>query len=264
MNRVAIELVKLELSERLRNKWVLLTSLVFAVLSVCLAFYVDRNDMDGSVLAPSLVTLNSLLIPLVALVLGYDSIIGEKERQTMGMLLTLPISRTQFVLAKFVARFLSLTIALLLGFLLSMLFASSKYYLVFVQLLVPSILMGASFLSISLLVSTLSKSVSQAASLIVFLWFGLVLFYDLGLIGLMVSSAGHIPVFLISLLVLCNPAGLYRLTMLVSFSGSEIYESFGLDYELPGPLFISLLSFVLIICPLLLSIFYFNRAGSIK
>ena len=48
----------------------------------------------------SLICLASLLVPLVALVLSHDAIVGERERNTLGLLLSLPVGRFEVVGAK--------------------------------------------------------------------------------------------------------------------------------------------------------------------
>ena len=112
MGRVGRALVWHELLERTRDRWVLVISLLFALLATGVGLYGRSAEADVAKLTgPSLVTLASLLVPLVALVLSHDAIVGERERNTLGLLLSLPVGRFEVVAAKLVGRSLALAIA---------------------------------------------------------------------------------------------------------------------------------------------------------
>jgi Cu-processing system permease protein len=49
----------------------------------------------------SLASLAVFLIPLIALMLAYDSIVGEDEQGTLLLLMTYPLSRTGLLAGKF-------------------------------------------------------------------------------------------------------------------------------------------------------------------
>ena len=55
-------------------------------------------------------------MPLIALLLGFDAIVGETERGTMMLLLTYPLSRKQLVLGKFLGHAAILAFATVLGY----------------------------------------------------------------------------------------------------------------------------------------------------
>ena len=94
MGRVAAALVLYELQERARDRWVVVVTGLFALLAVGIAAYGSAaEDTAAVVTAPSLVTLAAFLVPLVALILGHDAIVGERERHTLGLLLSLPVHR---------------------------------------------------------------------------------------------------------------------------------------------------------------------------
>jgi Cu-processing system permease protein len=116
MGRVFRALVLHELLERTRDRWVLVISVLFALLATGVGLYGRSAEADAAALTgPSLVTLTGLLVPLVALVLGHDAIVGERERNTLGLLLSLPVSRPGVVLAKYLGRLIALCGAIALG-----------------------------------------------------------------------------------------------------------------------------------------------------
>ena len=91
-----------EVRDSLRNRWVLAAALLLAALALSLGFL--GSSPTGSVkvdpLTVTVVSLSSLsifLIPLIAMLLSYDALIGEIERGTMALLLSYPISRNQIL-----------------------------------------------------------------------------------------------------------------------------------------------------------------------
>jgi Cu-processing system permease protein len=236
MGRVGRALVLHELIERTRDRWVLVISVLFALLASAVGLYGRGADADVAKLTgPSLVTLASLLVPLVALVLSHDAIVGERERNTLGLLLSLPVGRFEVVFAKLVGRGLALAAAVLLGLGAAMLVSDPAGAQALLDLAGPTLLLGLAFLSIGLLISTVTRRQVTAASIVVVVWFGLVFFYDLGVLGLLIVTDGGLPQDAVSALVVGNPAGLYRVQMMEVFAGPEVLKDLGLATGLPGP-----------------------------
>lgn len=240
MNRVGRALALHELVERLRDRWVVVVTVLFAALASAVSAYGSQLGEAGdgaasTLTGPSLVTLASLFVPLVALVLSHDAIVGERERNTLGLLLSLPVSRTQVVFAKLLGRGSALAIAVGLGMGCAMLIAAPGERAVLLALAFPTLLLGLAFLSIGVLLSSLTARQSVAASMVVVVWFGMVFFYDLGLLGVLVVSDGAVSQQTIAALVVANPAGLYRTTMMEVFAGAGALNNLGLTATLPGP-----------------------------
>lgn len=265
MNRVARALALHELVERLRDRWVAIVTVLFAALASAVSAYglQASAQTDGGAAAtltgPSLVTLASLFVPLVALVLSHDAIVGERERNTLGLLLSLPVSRGQVVLAKLVGRGAALAIAVGLGMGCATLIAAPGERAVLLSLAGPTLLLGLSFLSIGLLLSTLTIRQTIAASMVVVVWFSLVFFYDLGLLALMVATDGAVPQPVMAGLVVANPAGLYRVAMVEQLAGVNALADLGLTVSLPGSAARGLLWAAWIGGPTLLSAWILSR-----
>jgi Cu-processing system permease protein len=235
MNRVGRALVVHEYLERIRDRWVVVVSVLFALLASGVSLYGRSAEIDAAKLTgPSLVTLASLVVPLVALILSHDAIVGERERNTLGLLLSLPVSRVEVLLAKFLGRAGALASAVLLGLGGAMIVSEPPAAQALMKLMGPTLLLGLAFLSIGMLISVLTSRQVTAASIVVVVWFGLVFFYDLGLLGLLVLSDGAISQETIAHLVLSNPAGLYRVEMMTSFAGPEVLRDLGMSVSLPG------------------------------
>ena len=110
-----------ELSDGLRNRWLLAISLLFAMLAAGIAWLgAAASGQVGFTSIPatiaSLSSLATFLMPLIALLLAYDAIVGEEEGGTLLLLLTYPLSRAQILLGKFIGHGLILGLATLIGF----------------------------------------------------------------------------------------------------------------------------------------------------
>jgi Cu-processing system permease protein len=236
VTRVGRALCLHELRERTRDRWVLVISALFALLASAVGLYGRSAEGNAAALTgPSLVTLASLFVPLVALALGYDAIVGERERNTLGLLLSLPVSRAEVVLAKFLGRGLALTLAVLGGLGAAMLAAAEGEARTLGTLIAPTLLLGLAFVSIGMLVSAVAPRQSVATSFVVVIWFLLVFFYDLGLLGLLVATDGDVSQEVIAGLVVANPAGLYRVVLVGALAGTDALADLGLVTALPGP-----------------------------
>ena len=74
-----------EFHDRMRNRWVLAVALVFTVFSLVIAYFggaqqgtVGFRSIEFTI--ASLVSLVIYLIPLIALLLGFDAIVGVRSR----------------------------------------------------------------------------------------------------------------------------------------------------------------------------------------
>src|SRR5579863_10552751 len=78
-----------ELRDGMRNRWVVATTALLAALALTLAFLgaAPTGAVRVSGLAVTIVSLSSLsifLVPLIALLLSYDAIVGEVDRGAMA------------------------------------------------------------------------------------------------------------------------------------------------------------------------------------
>ena len=154
-----------EIQEGLRNRWVLATTLLLAALALTLTFLgsaptgnVGVRALD--VLIVSLSSLTIFLLPLIALLISHDAIVGEMERGTMLLLLSYPVGRWQVVFGKFVGHLTILAFATILGYgaaalALSAMGAeiSAESWIAFAAMVGSSVMLGAVFIAIGYLVS---------------------------------------------------------------------------------------------------------------
>ncbi|TDX29471.1 Cu-processing system permease protein [Modicisalibacter xianhensis] len=239
-----------ELSDGLRNRWIVAIGLLFAVLAVGIAWLgAAASGQVGFTSIPatiaSLTSLATILIPLIALLLAYDAIVGEDEGGTLMLLLTYPLGRGQLLLGKFVGHGLILALATLLGFGAAALaiavlvdgVALDLLFRAFRRFMLSSALLGWVFLALAYVLSSRASEKSRAAGLALGVWFGFVLVFDLVLLALLVLGDGRLSPELLPWLLLFNPADIYRLINLSGFEasgGASGVMALGSELPLPG------------------------------
>ena len=218
--RQVMTLAAKEFRDRLRNRWVLAVAVVFAVFSLVIAY--AGGAQQGSVglrslefTITSLVSLVIYLVPLIALLLGFDAIVGERERGSLDLLLAYPVTRSELLLGKYVGLAMALALAMLaglatVGVVLVMQFGNRAlfHYAGFVT---SALLMGLAFLSLAVLVSVIARDRTRASGAAIILWFLFVLVFDLVLLGVLVATAGHYGGDVFPWLLLLNPTDVFRI-----------------------------------------------------
>ncbi len=212
-----------ELRDGLRNRWIAALILTLAGLALVLALLgaAPGGGAKASALSVIIVSLTSLsvyLLPLIALMLSYDAIVGEAERGTLLLLLSYPVTRWQIVLGKFAGHLAILAMAILLGYggvglVIGLLGgADSVGWSALAALCVSSILIGGVFIAFGYCISVAVAERRKAAGLALVLWLFLVVLYDLGLLGtLVLDSEQTISPDLFTALLLANPIDSFRL-----------------------------------------------------
>jgi ABC-2 type transport system permease protein len=110
----------------------------------------------------------SIFVPLVALGIAFRSIAGERDSGSLKILLSLPNSRLDVVLGKFLGRTAVVSVAVVVGF-VSMLIAVSLTFEgdiqadVLLTFMLAALLLGIVFVSIAVSVSAFAESTFSAA-----------------------------------------------------------------------------------------------------
>jgi len=229
-----------EFRDRIRNLWVLSVALIFSLFALAIAYFgtaqqgtVGFRGIDVTI--ASLVSLVIYLVPLIALILGYDAVVGERERGSMELLLSMPITRSEILLGKYLGLSGALAVSTLAGFgagllpMASQLSTADVYH--YAGFVLSAILMGMAFLSLSLLVSVLSTDRMRASGIAIALWFFFVLIFDLVLTGALVVSDGNLGSGVFGALLMLNPADIFRLLNI--FSSEQVQSMYGLATVMP-------------------------------
>jgi ABC-2 type transport system permease protein len=135
----------------------------------------------------SFIDLVGLVVPVIAIALGFDAVNAEFNQRTLSRVLAQPIYRDALLLGKFLARLLALAIALLslwllvlgVGFLRLGLSPSGEELIRMLGFLVATIAYGGVWLAIAFLFSILFRAPATAALASLGLWLVLAFFWSL-------------------------------------------------------------------------------------
>lgn len=233
--RAAFVIAGQEVRVGLRNRWIVATTLLLAALALSLTLVgsAPTGTVGADPLAVIVVSLASLtifLVPLIALLLAFDAVVGEQERGTLILLLAYPVARWEVVVGKFLGHTAILAVATVLGYgcalgaLLLRGDLQAAGWPAFAGMVASSVLLGAAFLALGGLASVLVRERATAAGIAVAVWLVFVLLYDTALLGILVADQGRLigPALLDALLLL-NPADAYRLLNLTGSEAVSVY-----------------------------------------
>lgn len=232
-----------EFWDRIRNRWVLAVAAVFAVFALAIAYLgtaqqgaIGFRGIDVTI--ASLVSLVIYLVPLIALILGYDAIVGERDKGSLELLLSMPITRLELILGKFCGLALALAFSTLAGFGLAGVILSHQIGLTalyqYAGFLLSALLLGWAFLSMAVMVSVMARDRIRASGMAIALWFFYVLVYDLLLLGLLVATDGRFKVDVLAILLMLNPADIFRILNI--FGLEDVRRLYGLATVFPDAL----------------------------
>ena len=226
-----------EIQESLRNRWVLSITLLLAALALTLTFLgsAPTGSVGVRALDVVIVSLSSLtifLVPLIALLISHDAIVGEMERGTMLLLLSYPVGRWQVLLGKFVGHLAILAFAIVLGYGSAALALAAtgatinaESWAAFGNMIGSSILLGASFIAVGYLISSLVRVRATAAGIAIGIWLLFVIIYDMALLGLLVVDQGRfVSAALLNAFLLFNPTDVYRMFNLAGSANVSVFS----------------------------------------
>jgi Cu-processing system permease protein len=263
-----------EIQDGLRNRWVLATTILLAALALTLTFLgsVPTGSVGVRALDVVIVSLSSLtifLVPLIALLISHDAIVGEMERGTMLLLLSYPVARWQVLLGKFVGHIAILGFATLIGYgaaagalAITGVGIDVESWVAFAAMVGSSVLLGAVFVAIGYVISTLVRDRGTAGGIAIGIWLLFVLIYDMALLGLLVVDQGrNVSGDTLNTLLLLNPTDVYRLINLTGFANVSSFSGMaGIANSAtlsPSTLLAVLLAWACL--PLVLATFAFSR-----
>jgi len=228
-----------------RNLWLVVAVGLMALFAVVLTtsgtgggLGVDRL----TVAVASLTTLSVYLVPLIALLISFDAVAGERERGTLALTLAYPVPRASFLLGKFVAHMATLAVALVVGLGLAggLSYAlgsvSEASLLSLARLYATALLLGATFVALGYVISTIVRQPAAAAGLAIAAWLVGIVLYDIALLGALVADdGGTFTSAMFPWLMVANPADAFRLVNLAGIDNVVLGAGVGsLKGMLPG------------------------------
>ncbi|GHD52625.1 nitrous oxide metabolic protein [Thalassobaculum fulvum] len=262
-----------EIRAGLRNRWAAATTLILAALALSLVLLgsAPTGTVGASPVAVVVVSLASLtifLVPLLALLLSFDAIVGEAERGTLLLLLAHPVARWQVVLGKFLGHGATLALATVAGYgaagvlLAATVPADAEDWRAYAGLIGTSVMLGVAFVALGSLASIAVRERPTAAGLAVGLWLFFVLLYDSALLGVLVVDQGTVlSGSALDVLLLFNPADVYRLINLTGDGAAALLAGMSAPGD-AGSMPVAVLYGALagwIVLPLAAAVAVFNR-----
>jgi ABC-type transport system involved in multi-copper enzyme maturation permease subunit len=268
---------KKEFLDNVRNRWIILLTIIFILIIIVFSFLAGGQTGEESVLGGmeqtvmGLLTINSFLIPIIAIILGFSTISGEAESGSLSVVLSYPITRLEVLIGKFLGLTSVLVFSILLGYGIGGVVIaatsgteSGAAYLMFIFL---SIVLGMVFLSASIFISSFCKRrvTSIGGGIFLFFWgmiigsvlFGIYLSQGGSMDGLMAGTE-TMPDWLWGSVVL-SPVDLHQIAVMQAFS----IDSFqGIQTTPPAFMtmgFMLLIHFIWIIVALVLAYVFFRR-----
>lgn len=216
-----------------RNRWLqsitillFLLALGIAYLGGAVAGQIGFTGLSNTIV--SLASLAVLVMPLIALLLSYDAIVGEDESGTLLLLSSYPITLWQLFVGKWLGRCAVLSSSIVIGFgCAALVLAMStdvmwgELFLAFSIFIVSALLLGMSFLAIGMWVSSFSKTRGQAGAISLIIWLFAAVLFDLLLLGLLVGTQGHLNSNVLAALLLINPTDVFRMINFSMFSDMQ-------------------------------------------
>ena len=217
-----------------RNRWTLLFATVFGLLALAISYfgmvtegYAGFEGFERT--SASLLSLVLYLVPLVALTMATLSLTGD--RGASELLFSQPVARSEILLGKILGLCGSMLTALLVGFGLAgaviALQVGNDGLVRFLSFAGIAVLLAWAFLSLGSLIAVLGVTRARAFGLALFVWFFLVLFYDLLVIGAGFLVKERTANLLIFLSLFGNPVDAARISGLIFLGDATIFGAAG-------------------------------------
>jgi len=184
-------IIRKEFNDSIRNRWLIVFTIISFFLVIGLPFIVA---FSMGVMAPGMQTLINgttqvvyPFLPLIALPIGSAAIVGERDRHTLELLLSQPISRITVFIGKFVGIFFAIAVAITLGMGVSALIIMETPSPQYIWVLVLAFFLTIGMLGLAFLISTLSRERSMALGIALFFWFAFAVLFDLSFLSVLLT-----------------------------------------------------------------------------
>lgn len=274
--RTVVAVARKEFADHIRNRWILALTLIFVVLTVVASLLAGGEAGGDSLLGglegtvTTLISISSILIPLIAIMLGYATISGEAESGALALVLAYPVNRTEVLLGKLAGLASVLVVATVLGFgvggIVVTVVAGGQNLPAFLTFIGLAILLGLLYLSLAVFFSTITRrrASSIAAGVLVFFWS---MIYGTLVFGIYLATGGSLQEMLAGEplpdwfwgSVVLSPMDMHQMAVMQAFG---LERAFGFDIAPPAYMTLEYLvavQLVWLIVPVLLAFWAFRR-----
>jgi len=268
-------IAKKEFLDNIRNKWIIVLTIIFVLLIIIFSYVAGAagEDVFGNMEASAmgLMVVSSILIPLIAIILGFSTISGEAESGALYVVLSYPVRRIEVLLGKLLGLGSVIIVSIFIGFgfggVVIAATAGGESWAGFIGFILLSIFLGWIFLSLSICVSSYCKRRIASIGGGIVLWFwGMI--YGTVIMAVMYGTGytledvatGSMPDWFFNSVVF-SPPDLHQTAVMRAFGISTI-EQMGFSVTLPEFLNMGMLlsaHIIWFIVPLFLAYFFFKR-----
>lgn len=272
MNPIWVVMQK-EFMDGRRNRWqqsitvlLFLLAIGIAYLGGAVAGQIGFTGLSNTIV--SLASLAVLIMPLIALLLSYDAIVGEDESGTLLLLSAYPISKADFFLGKWLGRSAVLAVSLVFGFGCAalVLWLTTETFAMellsaFGVFIVSALFLGMSFIALGMWISSVSKTRTQAAGIALIVWFFAAVLFDLLVLGGLVLTQGKVESSVLAAVLLLNPTDIFRMINFSLFQDMQSHTGLMRIQQEVGFNVSQLLlaALIWIVLPLLVGFYQFKR-----
>ncbi len=266
-------IAKKEFLDNYRNKWIIAITIIFLILTLVISYFGvlgSEGWTDLTATISGMMFLVQWLIPIIALMLGYASIVGEKEKGSLSLLLSYPVERGEVIAGKFIGLGSVLALSILIGFggagLIIALNVSGIQWGEYLIFIASAILLGLVYISLAMLFSTVCNKRSTALGGSIFLWFLFAMIWGVILVGIVIANYG---IDTLSNEDWTAPTWYYIISMINPISSFQLLVSLNIasiSTEMPGVLptfyttpIIATVLILWILIPLIVAYILFQR-----
>ncbi len=228
-----VMILRKEFKDSIKSKWLIAFAITFFFLALGVPYILLGgggflpSDYPGMVVG-TLVNLAVPLVPLVSLAMSSTTIAGERETGTIEYLLSQPATKMEVFTAKYVGLVISLTLAMLIGYGAAelMVYSSNPVFIVqFLFALGYSAMLSASAVALGFIVTVSVKGRAAAIGTGLFIWFIIVVIYDVGFLGV-IAVVLDVSDYLVPL-VIANPVETTRMLAFMHMADSPLRGELG-------------------------------------
>jgi Cu-processing system permease protein len=219
-----------EYRRALETRWLFGFTVLFAALVLGLSYFGLSQSREVGFqgfarVTLSLMNLVLLIVPLTGIMLGVTSIAGGGE--ALALVLAQPVRRIEVLLGRFVGLGAALTAAQALGFggggLIVAINAGTAQLPGFIALTGLSIALGWLTIATALMIASLWPDRLQAMSIGLLLWLGMVIAYDLVVLGATTLMRGAPLQAVLFPALLVNPVDLARVLVTLAVGSGALF-----------------------------------------
>ena len=225
-------IAKKEYMDNVRNKWILALTIIFIILTLVISFVHGRGELTGAeATVIGLMSISTLLVPIIAIMLGYAAISGEVETGSLSVVLAHPVKRFDVLVGKYIGLGSVLATSILLGFGIAGIMimvsdaSNAAGYLIFICL---TILLGLVYLGLSICFSAILKRrvASLGAGIGLFFW---AMIIGMVIMGIFLATGGDLmdlgtgmPDWMWSSMMVLSPSDMYQTATMLGFGLREL------------------------------------------